>query len=42
MTAHKYSISLLSHIASGLAVDIAPDVRETNAAMGGQTPVALY
>jgi hypothetical protein len=42
MAVHVYGISLPSHIASGLAADLVPDVRETNAVMGGQTAVALY
>jgi hypothetical protein len=42
MAVHKYGISPASHIASGLAADLVPDVRETNAVMGGQTAVALY
>jgi hypothetical protein len=42
MTAHVYSISPASYIASGLAGFSASDVRDTKAVMGGQKPVALY
>jgi hypothetical protein len=42
MTVHVYGLSLPSHIASGLAADLVPDVWETIAVMGGQTAVALY
>lgn len=42
MVVHVSSISLPSHIPSGLVADLAPDARETNAVMGGQTPVSPY
>jgi hypothetical protein len=42
MTVHVHSISLASHIASGLAGCFASDVKQTKAAMGGQKPVARY
>jgi hypothetical protein len=42
MTACKYSTSLVSQTARGLAAILTPDVRETTAVMGGQKPVSLY
>lgn len=37
MTVHQYGVLKTSHIANGLAVDLAPDVRETNAVMVSST-----
>ena len=42
MTIHKYKISPVSQIASGLAGVFASDVSDTKSVMDGQTPVALY